>query len=131
MSLLITGATVIDAIAEAPLENSSILIERGRIKAVGRLDGMTLPPDVKKIDARGRFVIPGLINANVHLFMAVSLENLARYTDRFEEIITESAQVALSSGFTTVFDTWGPRRFLVAVRDRIASKAQIGSRFYC
>jgi hypothetical protein len=67
MSLVIAGATIIDAVSEAPLCDHSIWIEDGRIKALGVPATLGAPPDVKTIDATGRFVIPGLMNANVHL----------------------------------------------------------------
>jgi imidazolonepropionase-like amidohydrolase len=61
----------------------------------------------------------------------VRVENLARHIDRFEDLIAEAAQVALKNGLTTVFDTWGPRRHLVAVRDQIAAGQRPGSRIFC
>lgn len=131
MSLLITGATLIDGVAESPAEERSIWIEDGRIRQIGGPDLPRATPSVRVIDARGRYVIPGLMNANVHLFGAWTLEGLARYTGRYEDIIAESAQVALKNGLTTVFDTYGPRRFLMKVRDRINAGEIPGSRFFC
>jgi imidazolonepropionase-like amidohydrolase len=72
------------------------------------------------------------MNANVHLLGGCfSPGNLLRYLDRFEEVIAEAAQVALKSGLTTVFDTLGPRRPLIAVRDRIDAGEVPGSRVFC
>ncbi|ATE65781.1 amidohydrolase family protein [Rhizorhabdus dicambivorans] len=131
MAILIENATVIDGVADTARENCSILIEGERIVQVGDVDCEKLPAGLERIDARGRFIIPGLMNANVHLFMAVNLESLSRYWDRYEDIILEASQVALKHGLTTVFDTWGPRRFLIAARDRIASGETVGARFFC
>lgn len=131
MSLVISGATIIDGVASHPIEGQSIWIEGRRIKAVGRRDEIGIPQGAKVIDARGQYVIPGLMDANVHLLCDVRLENLARHMDRYEDLIAEAAQVALKSGLTTVFDTWGPRRFLMAVRDRINAGKTAGSRFFC
>jgi imidazolonepropionase-like amidohydrolase len=132
MSLIITGATVLDGVADKPVEGQSIWIEGGRIQALARKDelGERLR-SATFIDARGKYVIPGLMNANVHLLGDPRLENLARYTDHFEDLIVEAAQVALKNGMTTVFDTWGPRRFLMAARDKIAAGRRIGSRIFC
>jgi hypothetical protein len=129
--LVIAGATLIDGVADEPLEHASIWIENGRIGAIGRSDERAVPAGAACIDARGKFVIPGLMNANVHLLCDVRLENLARYIGRYEELIVEAAQVALKNGLTTVFDTWGPRRFLIAARDRINAGEIPGSRFFC
>jgi imidazolonepropionase-like amidohydrolase len=131
MSLVIAGATIIDGVAHKPIEGKSIWVEGGRIKAIAGPDELAALPITKVIDARGKFVIAGLINANVHLLCDISLENLVRHMDRYEELITEAAQITLKSGLTTVFDTWGPRRFLMAVRDRINAGEVAGSRIFC
>lgn len=130
-SLLIAGGTVIDGVADKPVPDASILIEGDRIKAIVKRGDLGIPQDATVIDARGKFVIPGLMNANVHLLGDVLPENLARHMGRYEDLIAEAAQVALKGGLTTVFDTWGPRRFLTAVRDRINAGAEPGSRIFC
>jgi imidazolonepropionase-like amidohydrolase len=119
MSILIHGATLLDAVSDRPIQGRSIWIERGRIAAIDSPDALRVPAGATVIDARGKFVIPGLMDANVHLFGSATLERLARHLDHFEDVIAEAAQVALRGGLTTVFDTWGPRRALMAVRDRI------------
>lgn len=130
-ALAIVGATVIDATGRSPIEDGTILIDGDRIRAVGQRD-LPIPNGAKKIDARGKFVIPGLMNANVHLFgIFVTAERLARHFEDPDGIIIEAAQVALKSGQTTVFDTYGPRRFLKRVRDRINAGEVAGSRFFC
>jgi imidazolonepropionase-like amidohydrolase len=131
MSLLISGATIIDGVADRPLRGHSIWNDGQRIRAIDRRDTLGVPPGATVIDASGTFVIAGLMNANVHLMGATSLESLARYEGRYEEIIVESAQVALRGGVTTVFDTWGPRKPLMTVRDRIAAGEARGSRIFC
>ena len=131
MSLVIAGATIIDAVSEAPLCGHSLWIEDGRIKALGKLAELRAPPDIDTIDATGRFVIPGLMNANVHLLWDTRIETLARYWGCYEALIIEAAQVALKSGLTTVFDTWGPRRHLMSVRDKIDAGEIVGSRIFC
>src|SRR5262245_41612938 len=84
MSLLITNATIIDAVSDKPIEGRSILIEGTRIKAIGGRDELAAGASgAKVIDARGKYVIPGLMNANVHLFVATSIERMARHHDHF------------------------------------------------
>lgn len=131
MSLIITGASIIDGVAEKPIEGQSIWIESGRIKAIGRRDEFGVLPGAKVIDALGKYVIPGLMDANVHFLGDMRLENLVRHMGHYEDLIAEAAQVALKNGLTTVFDTWGPRRFLMAVRDQINAGKAPGSRFFC
>ncbi len=62
--VLITGATVLDGIG-GRIEAASLLIENGKITAVGT--NISAPGDVTKIDARGRWVTPGIIDNHSHL----------------------------------------------------------------
>jgi imidazolonepropionase-like amidohydrolase len=131
VSLLISGATIIDGVAKNPIEGQAIWIEGGRIRAIGRRDELGVPPRVQVIDARGKYVIPGLMNANVHLLLDTRMENLVRHEASYEALIAEAAQVALKGGVTTVFDTAGPRKPLMAVRDKINAGELQGSRIFC
>lgn len=47
-------------------ENGSILIENGKIKAVGDVE---IPENAEVIDAKGAYVLPGFIDAHCHLGM--------------------------------------------------------------
>lgn len=131
MSMLISGCTLIDGVADGPRESCSILITEGRIDSIGtsaELDGKKV--DIH-IDASGKYVIPGLMDTNVHLSTPMFLEEYARYEGRYEDLTIEGAQVALRNGLTTVFDTWGPREVLTSVRDRINRGEVVGSRIMC
>jgi len=46
---------------------TDLLIENKRISWIGLHDKLKLPKDTKIIDAKGRFVIPGLIDAHIHV----------------------------------------------------------------
>jgi imidazolonepropionase-like amidohydrolase len=58
-----TGATVIDGTGAAPVRNATVVMRNGRIACVGRCE---VGADVHAIDARGKWIIPGLIDAHVH-----------------------------------------------------------------
>jgi imidazolonepropionase-like amidohydrolase len=131
MSLVISDATVIDAVANRPRRACSIWIEKNRIQAIGTREEIGVPTGATRIDGRGKYVIPGLMNATVHLFCDIRLEFLAAWWGRYEAVIEEAAQIALKNGLTTVFDTWGPRRPLMVVRDAINAGKAVGSRMFC
>ena len=63
-TLLIANATVLDG-AGARIENGAVLIEGGRIKAVGA--DLTAPDGAATLDARGKWVTPGIIDNHSHL----------------------------------------------------------------
>jgi len=131
MALAITGGTIIDATGGAPIKDGVILIDKGRILAIGG-GNSAVPADAQKIDAKGKYLIPGLMNANVHMSAGLmNVERSLRHMHQYEEVIAESLQIALKGGFTTVFDTAGLRRPLMAVRDKINAGKVIGSRLFC
>ncbi len=129
-TLAIVGATVIDGTGSAPLSAGTVLIRDGRIAAVGKEGDVKVPGSAKKIDARGKYVIPGLMDANLHLYLNLDLESMIKYDGRYHEVIIEAAQIALKTGQTTVFDTWGPRQPLIQARDMIDAGKAPGARFY-
>ena len=65
-SLAIVGATLIDGSGAEPLADAALLIEAGHIRYAGSLAGFEAPAGVKTIDARGKFLVPGLIDLHVH-----------------------------------------------------------------
>jgi len=129
----LTGATVIDGNGGTPIPDAVIVIAGRKIAAVGPRSSVSVPAGAQRMDASGKYIIPGLMDANVHLIPWPSweyIEFLARYENNFEGIIEEAAQVALKHGFTTVFDSMGPLRPLMHVRDRIANGEIEGTRMY-
>ncbi len=64
--LLIKNATVYTVTAGV-LENADVLVEKGKIKGVGR--GLSAKKAAQVIDAGGAFVFPGFIDAHCHIGM--------------------------------------------------------------
>ena len=63
-----TGArNLIDGTGKAPIEQGTIVVTNGRITAVGPSASVTVPAGVTRIDAAGKTIIPGLINAHGHV----------------------------------------------------------------
>jgi imidazolonepropionase-like amidohydrolase len=63
----LTGATVIDVIS-GRVEPDAVVLIRGRhIVAVGSSDAVEIPRGATQIALNGRWIIPGLIDAHVHL----------------------------------------------------------------
>ncbi len=129
-TLAVVGGTIIDGTGRPPLNEGVVLIRDRRIVAVGRSRDIPIPKLTRKIDVRGKYVIPGLMDANVHLYPTYNLETLIKSEDRSYEIVLEAAQIALKAGLTTVFDTWGPRVALIKARNMINAHQAIGSRIY-
>jgi imidazolonepropionase-like amidohydrolase len=126
----IVGATLIDGTGAPPVPDAVVLIEGAHIAAVGPRARIRIPPGARQLDATGQFIIPGLIDTNVHLILNTAEGWVARYEHRLEEVATEAAQVALKNGLTTVFDSWGPLQSLVSLRERIRRGELPGPRLY-
>lgn len=62
-----TGATIITMEGDEIIENGTIIIEKNRIKAIGSANSVTIPREAKIIDARGKTIMPGLIDVHAHL----------------------------------------------------------------
>lgn len=65
--LAITHVTVIDATGRAPQADQTVLIDGGRITAVGSTATIKVPKTARTIDATGKFLVPGFWDMHVHL----------------------------------------------------------------
>ena len=63
----LVGGTVIDGNGGAPLADAILLIAGGRVLSVGPRNRVPIPSDARQVDARGQWILPGLIDTNVHL----------------------------------------------------------------
>ena len=63
-TIAITNAKVYP-VSSAPIQNGTVLIRDGKIVAVGA--NVTVPANAQRIDASGKWVTPGLINASTQL----------------------------------------------------------------
>lgn len=113
---------------KAPLENASVVIHDGVITEVieGFVSSDQVETDneaVKIIDLSKQFVLPGLIDAHVHLTNQYSLGNTPYLFMQPEEFHTitgvKNAGLTLRSGFTTVSDVGSGAYTVYAVRDAI------------
>ena len=113
MRTLIQNATVFDTDTLDFVGERTIEIEDGRIVAV---DAAAVANADRVIDARGRFALPGLIDAHVH-FRLVSLDfrRVSTMTEvEFGIRMARLARETVERGFTSVRDTGGELRGLMS-----------------
>jgi hypothetical protein len=65
-ALVIQGGTLIDGNGGAPIANSVVVVEGNRITAVGAAGQVDVPNGARVIDASGKWVLPGLIDAKAN-----------------------------------------------------------------
>src|SRR5579862_423104 len=111
----LTNATVYTSPAEQPIHHASILIENGKIAAVG---SVKIPSSTQTIDCAGLTVTASFWNSHLHLFerkwsdaAKIPAPELAR---QLEEMLTRY-------GFTNAFDLSSLWENTRALRDRIES----------
>jgi len=124
-TIVFRGATVIDGTGRPPIMSASILVRGDRIAAVGPDAAVTVPPDARVIDARGRTIYPGLADLHVHLQGGWDGEradyiNFRRYLDSL-----------LYNGVTTVLDTGNSMAFITQIKQEINAGRLRGPRLFC
>jgi len=66
-SFALTGGRLVDGAGNAPIENSLVIVAAGRIVYAGAKGDSQLQAGVREIDCRGKTVLPGLMDAHIHL----------------------------------------------------------------
>jgi imidazolonepropionase-like amidohydrolase len=65
-AVVIQGGTLIDGNGGAPVPNAVVVVQGNRIAAVGRAGQVQVPQGAEVIDASGKYVLPGLWDAQVN-----------------------------------------------------------------
>jgi imidazolonepropionase-like amidohydrolase len=117
---VIQGATVITGTGAPAIRNAAIVIEGGRIRDIGPRNEVKVPNNAQVTDARGKWVIPGLIDAHVHFSQSgglytrpdiIDLRSRRSYEKEMEWIkqrLPFTFERYLLSGITSVVDCGGP-----------------------
>jgi imidazolonepropionase-like amidohydrolase len=108
VTLVFEHATLIDCTGADPRDDARVVVEDERIQSIRTSSG-AIPRGAQVIDCRGRTLMPGLLDAHVHLAM-VELGELATSTLRPAVLamrIAKEIERTLDAGFTTVRDAGG------------------------
>ena len=122
-TLAIVGVTVVHPErdgAQAIERDATVVIAKDRIVAVGPAVSTQVPAGAQRIDGRGKWLIPGLIDGHVHFFQsgnpytrpdAMDLNSVVPYAQevaRNKARLPATFKVWLASGVTSVIDIGGP-----------------------
>lgn len=113
-TVVIKGGTLVDVHTGRQINNSLIVVEGNRIKQVGRETEITVPPDAQIIDARNKWIIPGLMDMHAHIS---AFRNLP-------------LELYLVNGVTTIRDPGGSLTFMRLARQEIDSGKRPGPRLF-
>ncbi len=107
VTLVIRNARIFDGRAAQLREGADIVIAGNKIVSLGT--AANIPATAKVVDAGGRVVIPGLIDAHIHPSVAVPFTGLSDNDPSY--VVARSiveARGILMRGFTSVRDMGGP-----------------------
>jgi imidazolonepropionase-like amidohydrolase len=127
--LLITNARVIDGNGSPPPKRlSAIRIEDGRIAEIAddptggaAATGQTAAPGTRVLDAAGATVMPGLIDAHVHLQSVPGSAQRRDSEERLAELRFHHLKAYLACGVTTVLDNGISAEWLRTFQDHLAA----------
>ena len=106
---VITDVAVIPMDREAVFQHQTVVVSDGKIAAIGSLRKTRPPHGAQVIDGRGKYLIPGLTDAHVHL------------------LTTSELPLYLANGVTTVFNLDGRPAHLLW-KEQIAPIASLSKR---
>jgi imidazolonepropionase-like amidohydrolase len=129
-NLALVGARLVDGTGGPPRERATVLIRDGVVTEV--VDGAPAPEGYRAIDVGGRTLLPGLIDAHVHL-SSLTLPAPPRGELAYEANVRPYAQAAasramLDGGITTARDVGSNGRELFALRRAIGAQLCPGPR---
>ena len=113
-----TGATLIDGTGRGAVDNATVLVTGDRIAAAG--SGVEVPAGARRVDVRGKWIVPGLIDAHVHFMTSgrmytrpafFDLTDKVPYEEEVEWIkahIPDTLRAFMCSGVTSVLSLGGP-----------------------
>jgi imidazolonepropionase-like amidohydrolase len=125
LTLALVGGTVWASPSEQPIRNATVLIEGGRIAAVGPASRIKIPPGARKLDCTGLTVTAGFWNSHVHFTERKWSDAAAIPAPELERQLRD---MLLRYGFTSVFDLSSPWENTRRIRDRIQAGEVAGPR---
>jgi len=116
-----TGARIITMNGDEVIENGTIIINENKIEAIGKSTDISIPPNAKIIDATGKTIMPGIVDAHAHVggFRAglVTQKHWQFYAN-------------LAFGVTTAHDPSANTETVFTLAEMIKSGEMVGPRLY-
>lgn len=116
-TVVLDGGTLIDGTGKNPINNAVVVVEGGRIKAVGSRGQVPIPANATVIKTDGRTILPGLIDGHIHLGNTPAGNPLM-------------PQMFLRYGVTTVGDTNNQTDWVILQREGFNSGKFKGPRMF-
>jgi len=134
--LLIENGTIIDGAGRSPYP-ASLLVEAGKIAAIGALADKRASQQrgLRKLDAKGLTVMPGLIDTHCHLAFDDAGSNSEIFFQRRNAlsalVASYNARKLLRAGVTGILDPDSTFENMIDLRDAIEANVVEGPRMAC
>jgi imidazolonepropionase-like amidohydrolase len=123
--IIIKNANIFDGTGSGLIKNAHVIIENGKVKAIET--GKIKEKANQVIDAKGKTVMPGLINAHLHLFwnfydfpIKMPATDNAGAEKFIKGELTQRLNGHLAQGITTILSPIDFAPFIYEVRDKVA-----------
>lgn len=132
-TLFLTNARLLDVETGRWLDNRTVVVQGDRIRQVLPAQKAKIPADARVLDLTGKWVVPGLVDAHVHLFQSGGLYtrpdgfDLRKYrpyeVERqwLKNHFADQLRRYVALGITTVIDPGGPL-YQLPMRDSLADQ---------
>jgi imidazolonepropionase-like amidohydrolase len=131
--IVLKAARVFTSTSERPLAPGMVVIEGDHITQVGQ--NLTVPPGAQVIDLGDATLLPGFIDAHVHMAMEMSddwyrdfYQGALRFPAEQALYAAKYARVTLEAGFTTVRDVGSQDYVSLGLRNAINAGVAVGPR---
>ena len=124
-AVLIEDVAVLDVASGRRLPGRDVLIQAGRIAAIGASGSVAVPEDAQILNASGATLLPGLIDMHGH----IDANGAATWEGRFPDH-EANLRSYLYCGVTTVFDPSDASAAAFSRRDAVAAGRLLGPRIF-
>jgi len=120
-TVAITGARIVTMDGDRVIASGDIVVQDGRITAVGESGRVSVPAGARRIEATGKTIIPGLIDTHKHT---------AR--EARDILSQQSWEMAsnLAFGITTALEPSGTPEAIFTMAEAVEAGTQVGPRMY-
>ena len=126
----LTHVRLIDGTGAAPAEDQTVIIEGGRIRAVGNSSAISAPAGATVLDLTGYTVIPGLVGMHDHMFYP-SPRTARGAPPVYTELAYSGPRLYLAGGVTSLRTTGSIEPYTdLAVKKLIDSGVAPGSKIH-
>ena len=121
-TLVLLGVDLIDGLRDEVKAGMTVVVKDGVISAIGNKDELSIPQGAKVLDLTGKTIIPGLIDAHLHLAQSGVDDFTKPYAEKMTTKLKRNSYLTLKSGVTTVRNMPGGSGFSITkFRDKVNS----------